>query len=281
VRSAIDPASRVLLKGHHPLWANLKNDIGVVPADLPIERITIILNRPPLRQQAFDQFVRDQQNPASPDYHYWLTPAQIGQRFGVSWHDIAAVTDWLKSQGLRVDSTSNSRERVMFSGPASAVAAAFVTEMHYFTVNGEKRISVNSDPHIPSALAGVIGSISGLYTVKVHPQHGPETVHTMRYNIASDGRGFPEPEATLSNGSHVIAPADFAMIYNLTGVSSGINGLGQTIAVVGRSRVCTADITNFATLAAVTPNVPNAIVPPLGVDPGAADCSSSAADVSL
>src|SRR5579864_6382851 len=130
VRSAIDPASRVLLKGHHPLWANLKNDIGVVPADLPIERVTITLNRPPLRQQAFDQFVRDQQNPASPDYHHWLTPAEIGQRFGVSWHDIAAVTDWLKSQGLRVDSVSNSRERVMFSGPASAVAAAFVTEMH-------------------------------------------------------------------------------------------------------------------------------------------------------
>ena len=277
VRSPVDPGSRVLLKGHHPLWANPKNDVGAVPADLPIERITIVLNRSPQRQQAFDQFLLDQQNPASPDYHHWLTPAQIGQRFGASSHDIAAVTGWLQSQGLRVDSVSNSRQRIIFSGPASAVAIAFATEMHYFTVNDEKRISVNSDPHIPSALAGVINSISGLYTAKVHPQHGAETVHTPSHNIASDSGVYPEPELTISPTNHAIAPADFATIYNLNGIGSGINGTGQTIAVVGRSRVCTADITNFATLAAVTANIPNVIVPPLGVDPGAADCGSSGA----
>ena len=276
-RSPVDPGSRVLLKGHHPLWANPKNDAGAVAADLPIERITIVLNRSPQRQQAFDQFLLDQQNPASPDYHHWLTPAQIGQRFGASSHDIAAVTGWLQSQGLRVDSVANSRQRITFSGPASAVAIAFATEMHYFTVNDEKRISVNSDPHIPSALAGVINSISGLYTAKVHPQHGAETVHTPSHNIASDSGLYLEPELTISPTNHAIAPADFATIYNLNGIGSGINGTGQTFAVVGRSRVCTADITNFATLAAVTANIPNVIVPPLGVDPGAADCGSSGA----
>jgi len=277
VRSPVDPGSRVSLKDHHPLWANSKNDAGPVPPDLPIERITIVLNRSPQRQQAFDQFLLDQQNPASPDYHHWLMPAQIGQRFGASSHDIAAVTSWLKLQGLVVDSVSNSRQRITFSGPASAVATAFATEMHYFTVKGEKRISVNADPRIPSALAGVINSISGLYTVKLYPQHGAETVHTTSHNIASDSGLYPEPELTLSNGSHAIAPADFATIYNLNGVTGGINGTGQTIAVVGRSRVCTADITHFATLAAVTANIPTAIVPPLGVDPGAADCGSSGA----
>src|SRR5579863_7888078 len=56
VRSSVDPGSRVSLKGHHPLWADSKNDAGAVPADLPIEHITIILNRVPRRQQAFEQF---------------------------------------------------------------------------------------------------------------------------------------------------------------------------------------------------------------------------------
>src|ERR1700722_5178878 len=142
VRLPVDPGSQVLLKGHHPLWANQKNDLGAVPADLPIERITIVLNHSAEQQQAFDQFLLDQQNPASPDYHHWLTPAQIGKRFGVSAHDIHAVTVWLESQNLHVDSISNSRQRITFSGPASAVASAFATEMHYFTVNGEKRISI-------------------------------------------------------------------------------------------------------------------------------------------
>ena len=276
VHSSVDPASRISLKGHHPLWANSQNDSGAVAADLPVERITIVLNRAPQRQQAFDQFLRDQQNPASPDYHHWLTPAEIGQRFGVSSHDIAAVTGWLKSQGLQVDSVSNSLQRVTFSGPASAVATAFATEMHYFTVNGEKRISINSEPQIPSALAGVVSSISGLYTVKLSPQHGSETVHTQTHNIASDSGIHAEPDMTLSDGSHAIAPADFATIYNLTGIAGGINGTGQTIAIVGRSRICTADITNFDTLAGVTVNlVPaNAIVPPGGIDPGPAQCTA-------
>jgi pseudomonalisin len=277
VHSSVDPASRISLKGHHPLWANSQNDAGAVAPDLPIERITIVLNRSPQRQQAFDQFLHDQQNPASPNFHHWLTPAEIGQRFGVSSHDIAAVSGWLKSQGLQVDSVSNSRQRITFSGPAAAVATAFATEMHYFTVNGEKRISINSEPQIPSALAGVISSISGLYTVKLSPQHGSETVHTQTHNIASDSGVHAEPDMTLSDGSHAIAPADFATIYNLTGITGGINGTGQTIAIVGRSRVCTADITNFATQTAVTPNIPNAIIPPLGVDPGPADCGSSGA----
>jgi subtilase family serine protease len=277
VRVPVDPGTRVLLKGHHPIWANSKNDVGAVRADLPIERVTIVLNRSPQKQQAFEQFLRDQQNPASPDYHHWLTPAQIGQRFGVSAHDIAAVTGWLKSQGLIVDAISSSRQRITFSGAASAVATAFATEMHYFTVNGEKRISINADPRIPSALAGVINSISGLYTVKLHPQHRPETVHTTSHNIAWGAGVYSKPDLTLSNGSHVIAPADFATIYNQNGVTGGINGAGQTIAVVGRSRVCPADITNFASRAAVTANVPNVIVPPLGVDPGPANCGSSGA----
>jgi subtilase family serine protease len=279
VRTPVNPASRVPLTGHHPAWANAQNDVGAVPADLPIERLTIVLARSPQREQAYTQFLQDQQSPASPDYHHWLTPNEIGKRFGASSHDIRAVTVWLQSQNLQVDSVSNSRERITFSGPASAVGNAFASEMHYFTVNGEKRISVMSDPQIPAALVGVINSVSGLYTVKLLPQHGAETMHMPSHNIASDSNVHSEPELTLSNGSHAIAPADFATIYNLNAVTGGINGASQTIAVIGRSRICTADITNFATLAAVTANVPNAIVPPQGVDPGVADCGSSGASV--
>jgi pseudomonalisin len=277
VRTPVDPVKRVPLTGHHPTWANPKNDAGAVPADLSMERLTLVLARSPERERAYTQFLENQQNPASPDYHHWLTPAEIGQRFGASSHDIQAVTAWLESQSLRVDSISNSRERIVFSGPASAIATTFGAEMHYFTVAGEKRISITAEPQIPAALGNVVKSISGLYTVKLYPQHRSETVQVPLHNIVSDSRSSAEPEFTLSDGSHAITPADFATIYNVNGVTGGINGAGQTIAVVGRSRVCTADITNFATQAAVTANVPNAIVPPGGVDPGPANCGSSGA----
>jgi pseudomonalisin len=276
VRTPVDPANRVPLTGHHPAWANAQNDVGAVPADLPIERLTIVLARSPQVEQAYTQFLKDQQDPASPDYHHWLTPVEIGKRFGVSSHDIHAVTVWLQSQNLHVDSISNSRERIVFSGPASSIASAFGAEMHYFTVGTEKRISITAEPQIPAALGQVIKSISGLYTVKLYPQHKSKTVQSSH---ASNRGTSAFPDATFCSGavcSNIIFPADFAMIYNLNGVIGGINGAGQTIAIVGRSRVCTADITNFAIQAAVTANIPDAIVPPLGVDPGAAACSGSA-----
>ena len=124
VRTPVNPANRVTLTGHHPAWAKSHNDAGAVPADLSMDSLTLILARSPQREQAYTQFLQEQQNPASPNYHHWLTPVEIGKRFGVSAHDIHAVTAWLQSQGLHVNSVSNSRERIIFSGPASAIARA-------------------------------------------------------------------------------------------------------------------------------------------------------------
>jgi len=279
VRTTVNPLNRVPLTGHHPAWASTPNDAGAVPADLPIERLTLVLARPPQVEQAYTQFLKDQQDPGSPDYHHWLTPAQIGKRFGVSAHDIHAVTVWLQSQNLTIDSVSNSRQRITFSGPAPAVGNAFAAEMHYFTVKGEKRISINAEPQIPAALAAVIKSISGLYTIKIYPQHVASPAHGLGAGL-SWGAGSASPDGSgFSCGGtpcNVIFPGDFAMIYNVVGVTGGINGTGQTIAIIGRSGVCNSDITNFASAAAVTANVPTPIVPPLGITPPAAVCSGNA-----
>jgi pseudomonalisin len=278
VRTPVDPANRVPLTGHHPAWASPQNDVGTAPADLPIERLTMVLARPPLREQAYTQFLQDQQNPASPDYHHWLTPVEIGKRFGASSHDIHAITVWLQSQNLHVDSVSNSRERIVFSGPASAIASAFGAEMHYFTVGAEKRISITAEPQVPAALAGVIKCISGLYTVKIRAQYGGSAAlggdgfSWVSGSISSDGSGF----TCGGTPCYVVFPADFATIYNINGVTGGINGAGQTIAVVGRSGVCNTDISNFASAAAVTANIPTVIVPPLGIAPPAPVCSGTA-----
>src|ERR1700721_1836836 len=137
VRTPVNPANRVPLTGHHPAWANPQNDGGAVPADLSMGNLTVVLARSPEREQAYTQFLQDQQTPGSPNYHHWLTPVEIGKRFGASSHDIHAVTVWLQSPGLHIDSISNSRERIVFSGRASAVANAFVAEMPHLPVKGE------------------------------------------------------------------------------------------------------------------------------------------------
>jgi len=132
------------------------------------------------------------------------------------------------------------------------------TELRYYAVNGERRISVSSDPMLPEALAPAVKAIHGLHTVHAHPLHHAGTARSA------------EPEYTNSKGSHYIVPADFATIYDLP---TNLTGAGVTIGIVGRSRVDLNDIANFQSKTGVTFTFTannNEVVPPNGLDPGIA-----------
>ena len=147
----VDNAKRAVLPGHSVPWAQPKNDLGTVPANLMLDHLSLVLRRSPERQLAYDQLLREQQNPASPNYHHWLSPIEIGERFGATQHDIDALSSWLLMQGFSVDVVANSRTRIHFSGRAADVASAFGTELHYFQGDAEKRIANTVAASIPAA----------------------------------------------------------------------------------------------------------------------------------
>jgi pseudomonalisin len=271
VRTPVDPSNRVALTGHHPAWANVESDQGAVPADLKLDHLVIVLARSPQREQAYNKFLEELQTPTSPNYHHWLTPADQGKRFGPSSHDIQAVTAWLESEHLHVDAVSPSRDRITFSGAALSVGNAFRAEMHYFMVKDEKRISITAEPQVPAALKGAIKAISGLYTIKYDPQHKLINVGPSGHNVASASGIETTPEGTYSCGGtpcFVVFPADFATIYNVN--TPGIDGTGETIAIIGRSRVYDADIQNFEAASGLTVKATpeTVIIPTTGTDPG-------------
>jgi subtilase family serine protease len=260
ITRVVDPGQVETLAHHHPLWAVPANDAGAVPANAAIGNLTLILARSPEQEQAFDQLLADQQNSASPRFHHWLTPAEVGDRFGLSDNDIAAITVWLESEGLQVNWVSSSRTLIGFGGTASSLGHAFGTEFHTYNVNGRQRISPDTDPTFPSALAGVVKAVRGLYTVDDRPNHIAAPVHMIA------------PAMTVVEGSvtyHFVAPGDFDTIYD---VPPSLNGGGMTIGIVGESRTDMADFTNFKELTGSTFSNPTEIIPTTygGVDPGAA-----------
>jgi uncharacterized protein (TIGR03437 family) len=259
--AAVDPARRVALVDERPAWANPSADLGSLPANFPIQHATIVLARSPESQRVFERFLASQQQPGSADYHRWLTPVEVGERFGVPASDIAAVAAWLASANLQVESISNGRTLITFSGSAAAVGEAFGARLHRYAVSGEERISVESDPSIPAALAPVIRAVSGLYTVELNPMHGS--------GAASLPALWADPRYS-SGSTHYVFPADFAAIYDLgPAYAGGINGTGQTIGIIGRSRVDNTDIEYFQQLSGMAVRDPTVIVPPNGTDPGA------------
>jgi hypothetical protein len=253
------PAPRVALLNHHPQWANKENSTGLVAPDFALEQLTLVLSRSAQQEEDLQAFLAQQQDPRSPNYHRWLTPAEMGQRFGVSEQDVATLSAWLQSQGLHVNWVSPSRMFLRFGGTASAVGHAFQTELHNYTTsrNGTERMSVSSDPMIPLALKPAIKAIHGLYTVEDHPLH---FVRPAQSDV---------PNTTLTNDEHVMVPGDFSRIYNYNG-GSGTQPVA--IGVVGRSRTDFNDFANFRQLTEANFANPTEIVPTQfgGIDPGPA-----------
>ena len=248
------------LPDHVPSWATPEHLVAAVPADERMDSLTLVLALHADKQQAFDALLAAQQDPSSPEYHHWLTSAQIGDRFGLSQAEIDSLSDWLESEGLRVEWIAPARNFIGFSGTAGDVARAFQTELNTYDVGSERKMSIATDPMIPDDLAPMVKAVRGLTTAGERP--------------LSVGRAVvrAKPEVTASGGTYYVGPADFAKIYD---VPSTYTGKGITIGIVGGSRTNMADFTNFKSVTATTFANPTEVVPTAygGVDPGPAETS--------
>ena len=206
--------------------ARAANDQGPVEASTPLNYVTLLLK--PSGDLA--AFVREQQDPASPNYHRWLTPEQFADRFGLSSADISKLTVWLESEGLTVNDVARGRHWITFSGTAERVSRAFRTEIHSYLVNGETHFADSTAPSIPAAFANAVAALVGLDN----------------FGLRSMALKSIVQPAFDSGGSHYLAPADIATIYDLKpAYQAGITGAGQTIAIVGETNIDLSDIRAF------------------------------------
>lgn len=232
ITQLVNDQKLVTLRGNTRSSANAANDRGRVLDHLPMDHMLLQLQRSPDLEQALDQYMKDLQNPTSPNYHRWLTPAQFGEKFGVAQTDIDTITSWLQSQGFTVNQVYPNKMTIDFSGTASQVHQAFRTEIHNLDVNGEAHIANMSDPQIPAALAPAIAGVVSLNNFRPHTLKTSRTDYTI----------------TTRNGTYqAVVPADLATIYNLNPLfQSGVTGQGQTIAVIEDTNVYNAnDWTTF------------------------------------
>ena len=122
---------------------------------MPLE-LTVVMG---LRDPAeLEQLLAQQQDPSSKNYHRWLTPAQFADRFGPLQAQTAAVADWLRRMGLRVESINRLARTIEAAGSVAQAEAAFQTTI----VSGGASFGNTSDPELPAEFAGLIVAIHGL-----------------------------------------------------------------------------------------------------------------------
>jgi hypothetical protein len=274
--SPIDETQLVTLTGNvHPA-AIAKNDRGPVSASLPMAGLVLVLSRSPEQQAAFDQYVQGEYDSSSPDYHQWLTPDGIGERFGPAQADIATLSGWLSSHGFAVKSVSPDRMTIDFSGTAGQVESTFHTSIHNLSVNGVAHFANMTDPQIPAALTPVVFGVKGMHSFFPHPLHrvgskvqfnpdahgwvkqqsssgavlSADASRTQHFGASAKLASSPKPGFYINDYNfgveEDVAPFDFAKIYNLpSGWPTSSNGSGQIITIIGTSDIDTGDVTNF------------------------------------
>jgi hypothetical protein len=231
VTARIGAAQTVRLAAGVPMQARPEFDQGAVDPSLKMS-MTLLTVPSASQQQALTKLLADQQNPGSASYHKWLTPEEYADRFGLSLGDIAKLTAWLRSQGFNVVETARGRNWIVFTGTAAQVEKSFQTEIHNFKTNGQTHFANTTSPLIPAALSRVVVGVRGLNNFP-----------------AKSNAHRTQPGYTLTVGSNsflFVAPGDVASIYDVnTLIGSGIDGTGQTLAVIGQTDVYLDDLNNF------------------------------------
>ena len=265
IAGAVNNGSRVALPGTIGGHARNSTDLGLAPANLKLESLSLRFNMTSAQQADLNQLLAAQLDPSSPSYHQWLTSEQFGARFGLSSGDLANVSSWLTSQGFTITSVAKSSTFITFSGTVGQVQQAFGTTIHNVSHNGEQHIANLTDPTLPSAIASVTLAVTGLNDFKLKP----------RSRARSVTNDLVQPGFTTTVGgvtSHYIAPGDLYTVYDYPPSSSNLTGAGITIAVMGATDLTTgnvlpdANITAFRTAAGL-PAI-NLKLQLAGTDPG-------------
>jgi subtilase family serine protease len=253
----VDDASSVMLLGNvHPAVAASASTVAGEAT--PMEHMILFLKGDTTQEAQLAALIAQQNDPKSSLYRHFLTPQDFGAQFGAAPSDVDKVTAWLKSQGFTIEEQPSGNRALVFSGTVGQVAAAFKTEIRHYTVAGVSHYANASDPQIPAALADVVGGVVKLHDFK-HKAHLSKTTAVTAAQLAN-------PVYTYGGG-HYLSPADYGVIYDINALyTAGVNGTGQTVAVLARSNIYLSDVESFRSMFGLKANNPQIVI--TNSDPG-------------
>ena len=236
---------------------------GPAAAGMKLDRMLLLLSPSAAQQQSLATELADQQNPSSPRYHQWLTPAAFAAAYSNSASDIASVSAWLQSQSFQVAPLPAGRGWIEFSGTVAQVEQAFHTQVSSFATTGGTRAVLVQGISVPAALAPVVqGLVSLDGALSTAALAAPETVAVSAAELGAD---------TSPNHAEALTPQLAAQLLHLDALhSAGINGTGESIAIAARSNVNSHDVAAFWTAFGHSgdPAALPLTVIPNGTDPG-------------
>lgn len=229
---------------HYHLTEAMTNASPVAPS-LGWKKLSLAIGLPLRNQAALDKFLAEINDPASTNYHHYLTPDQFTEQFGPTEQDYETVVHFAQSHGLTVTGRHANRMVLDVSGVAVNIERAFHVKLGVYQHPTENRTFFAPDTE-PSVDQGVpVLSISGLDNY--------QSPHPMNLKKMSDTGTSGVAPQTGSGPSGTYLGQDFRAAY-VPGVT--LTGTGQTVGLLEfDSGYYPNDISTYESLAGL-PNVP-------------------------
>jgi hypothetical protein len=212
--------------------------LGVLPPGQSMN-LSIVL---PLRNQSeLTGLLQRLYDPASPDYHHFLTVEQFTDRFGPSAEDYQAVVAFAQAGGFTIASTPPNRLIVPLSGSAAQVNQAFHVTMRVYRHPTEDRTFYSPDREPTLDLSVPVAHISGLNNYAMPRPHVTQSVQGLAIPfvtgsgpgasyLGSDMRTAYYGGATLTGNGQAVGVLEFGG-YNLSDVNTTFSNAGQSYTV--------------------------------------------------
>ena len=258
---------RTLAPGHVPTVAKRLTPLRTVPGTNRMQvEIGVPLRDAAAATERFNQIY----DPASPNYHQYLSPAEFTETYGPTTNDFQKVIDFAKAQGMTVTATSSNRLVVQVQTTSADIERAFHLKMQVYQHPTEAREFFAPDRE-PSVTAGVpILNVGGLNNYLVPRPN----MHVSRGRTNSPVRAGTGPNGLGYMGS------DFRNAY-APGVS--LDGTGQFVALID-GQYFANDPVIYAKDAGITlPTITNIYVggSPQGDPPAGTDDGEQSLDISM
>ncbi|WP_405531476.1 S53 family peptidase [Streptomyces canus] len=151
-----------------PAWASPAADRGSAKGGATVEARIWFAGH---NRTDLSRYVQAVSSPRDPLYRHFLSPSEFHSQFGPTAAQIASITSWATSQGLRVIGETD--HYVTINGSVTKTQKALSVSLHSFSRNGTAGIAPVTLPRIPKRLASAVLTVTGL-------DHETETAKTSK-----------------------------------------------------------------------------------------------------
>ena len=171
-------------------------------------QLRLVVGLPFHNQNQLQQLLTDLNDPASTNYHQWLSPDEFSRRFGPTEEDYRKVLDFVEGSGLKVTGLWSNRMLVDVEAPATKIENAFRVTLRLYPHPKENRnfYAPDTDPSVPINVP--ILHISGLDNFTLPHPLAPVKPVSLATNTASP-RTTPAPRRAAISWARIFAPLTF------------------------------------------------------------------------